>query len=502
MSSHVDLQTSKPKLWGSSRLSIAFCVFLAAVQMSMLRDNLGMALLCMSKPVGNLTCELNEAIVPTLPWVDRKQNCEFEWDSATRGRILGSFLYGCVLTTMVGGIISNSYGAKLPFMVAGYGNIIVHLLCPLAAQIHTELLFACRFIQGMFAGLMTGPFFQLFSAWMADDEASILLSFGFSGYSFGTIMIYPMSGVLCSSNIYGFGGWPLIFYVPAFISCLFILYWHLYLYDVPGNHPRISPEEKDYLLQNVGISEEPSVIPWLSIFTSLPFIAYMACYTAFLWNIFTMMNNIPMFMQTMLSIQSNESGYLYCIPFILMFLTRNFNATTYPIIKNYSGLSNTVCRKLYCCFGCLMVITPLLSIIYEENVTKWHLVAAISVNLALGDFAYSGGFFPTLLDLAPNYAGLLSGVSTFIAFVIACPSTYVNSIIIKQNTKEEWNTVLWVIVAMFIFIMFFYLIFGSAKLQLWSVRKLEVVPERGTFRSTIIFNASRNMSAIRPSHMF
>lgn len=79
------------------------------------------------------------------------QNCEFEWDSATRGRILGSFLYGYILTTMVGGFISNNYGAKLPFMIAVYGNIIFHLLCPLAAQVHTELFFACRFIQGMFA---------------------------------------------------------------------------------------------------------------------------------------------------------------------------------------------------------------------------------------------------------------------------------------------------------------------------------------------------------------
>lgn len=62
---------------------------------------------------------------------------------------------------------------------------------------------------------MAGPFFQLFSAWMSDDEASILLSFGFSGYAFGTIMSYPLSGLLCGSNVDGFGGWSLIFYVPG-----------------------------------------------------------------------------------------------------------------------------------------------------------------------------------------------------------------------------------------------------------------------------------------------
>jgi len=75
-----------------------------------------------------------------------------------------------------------------------------------------------------------------------------------------------------------------------------------------------------------------------------------------------------------------------------------------------------------------------------------------------------------------------------------------NFFYILQNTKEEWNIVLWIIVAMFTFVMFFYLIFGSATLQLWSIGKLEV-SERGTFRSTI-HNASRNMSNIRPSYIF
>lgn len=79
-----------------------------------------------------------------------------------------------------------------------------------------------------------------------------------------------------------------------------------------------------------------------------------------------------------------------------------------------------------------MVIMSFLSIIYVQDVTKWHVIAVITVNLALGDFAYTGGFFPTLLDIAPNYAGLLSGISTFIAFLAACPATFVNSIIVQQ----------------------------------------------------------------------
>lgn len=59
-------------------------------------------------------------------------------------------------------------------------------------------------------------------------------------------------------------------------------------------------------------------------------------------------------------------------------------------------------------------------------------MAAITGNLALGDFGYSGGFYPTLLNIAPNYSGLLSGISTFVAYLCSCPSTLVNTIIIKQ----------------------------------------------------------------------
>lgn len=65
---------TRPKLWRSCRLSIAFCVFLASVQMSMLRDDLGLALICMTKPMrSNISCDINDATMPTLPWLTYKK---------------------------------------------------------------------------------------------------------------------------------------------------------------------------------------------------------------------------------------------------------------------------------------------------------------------------------------------------------------------------------------------------------------------------------------------
>lgn len=66
---------------------------------------------------------------------------------------------------------------------------------------------------------MPGPFFQLIGAWTPEEEMSKLLGFAFSGFSFGTIVAYPLSGQLCTFNFHGFGGWPLIYYVPGIKHC-------------------------------------------------------------------------------------------------------------------------------------------------------------------------------------------------------------------------------------------------------------------------------------------
>ncbi|XP_050528174.1 sialin-like [Daktulosphaira vitifoliae] len=498
--------TKKPKLWGSCRIVVAFSVFLAAMQSSLLRDNLGLALLCMSKPSGNYTCGSNDAVIPTIPGYDSKKNCEFEWDLTLRGRLLGGFFYGYIITTMVGGYMSTRYGPKTPFMWGGIGNTFFHSLCPIAATVHTELFFACRFLQGLLSGLMIGPLFQLFSPWTTEEEAASLLSFGFSGFALGTIISNPLSGILCSFEYNGYGGWPLIFYVPASISVFFIIFWYQYLYDVPDNHPKITQEEYNYLLENIDISNEPAIIPWLSIFTSMPFIAYIFSYTVFMWNYLTMMNSMPIFMQSMLHLSSRENGLLNCIPYTLSFIVRLFNAQTYSLVRRNLRLSNTVGRKLYHTIGCFCIIVAYIYMIAEENITKWKIIGAMTVILALGDIAYTGGFFPTLLEMAPNYAGLLSGIATFASYTISSSSLLINSIIIRDSTKSDWNNLLGSIVGMFIFIIIFYIIFGSASLQKWSRAQNDIhesaVASRSTLLMTRSYGMSRTMSMRRPTHMF
>ncbi|VVC42252.1 Major facilitator superfamily,Major facilitator superfamily domain [Cinara cedri] len=417
------LTAPKPKLWRSCRFSISFCIFLASAQTSFLRDSAGMALICMSKPQNNITCDSNDAVVPTLPWLINKKNCEFNWDAATRGRLLAAYQYGYIATTMVGGYMSNHFGAKTPFMCSGFGSTLVHVLCPLVVLAHTEAFFASRVLQGMFSGLMVGPFFELFGAWVPDDEIPTLLSFSFSGFMIGTILAYPASGQLCDVNVDGFGGWPLIFYAPA------------------GNHTVAvhSDVDADHRVHNLlcGVRVE----------------------------------------------------HLHGVEQHADVHAERDRRQPQRVIRST--------------IGSLMLILSCFTLICMQNINKWYAISVISSILAWGEFAYSGGFYPTLLNMTPNFAGLLSGISTFFAYLVGTQSILINSIITEQNTKEEWNMVFWIIMSTFAFSMCFYLIFGSASLQKWSiVSKEEGRRSRSTLLMTKSYGASRNVSLRHPSHVF
>lgn len=67
-----------------------------------------------------------------------------------------------------------------------------------------------------------------------------------TGAQFGTVVTLPVSGWLCDSDF--LGGWPSVFYVFGGIGLLWSIAWFFLVFDRPDTHPRISQEEKNYVL--------------------------------------------------------------------------------------------------------------------------------------------------------------------------------------------------------------------------------------------------------------
>lgn len=60
----------------------------------------------------------------------------------------------------------------------------------------------------------------------------------------------PLSGYLASVTF--MGGWPLAFYVFGGLGIIWSIVWWLIIFDSPATHPKISPQERDYIQACLG----------------------------------------------------------------------------------------------------------------------------------------------------------------------------------------------------------------------------------------------------------
>ncbi|PSN29031.1 Vesicular glutamate transporter 3 [Blattella germanica] len=47
-------------------------------------------------------------------------------------------------------------------------------------------------------------------------------------------------------------GWESVFYVTGVVGLLWSIVWFLVVFDSPAQHPRISPEEREYIESAIG----------------------------------------------------------------------------------------------------------------------------------------------------------------------------------------------------------------------------------------------------------
>ena len=67
--------------------------------------------------------------------------------------------------------------------------------------------------------------------------------------------------------------------------------------------------------------------------------------------------------------------------------------------------------------GTIIPALGVLSLSFISMEHKYLSVALFSIGQGVTDFATTGGYYPTLLDLAAPFAGLLLGIANSIAFV-------------------------------------------------------------------------------------
>ncbi|XP_023230391.1 sialin-like [Centruroides sculpturatus] len=390
----------------------------------------------------------------------------YEWTQPTQGIILGSYFYGCVLAQLAGGSITFSLGPKKSVIIFSCLSSILIILTPFCADVGVAVISLCQAIVGLAHGLVFQGSFTLLGRWIPKNEKSTSSSISYSGTQVGTLVGLMTTGYLCEHK-----GWSSSFYSFGVCGIVLALCVTFTIYDRPQQHPRISDKELAFLnesIPNISSRETKLNIPWKKILTSRA--VWIVALTKICWgfgyNVIS--TKFPSYLHIIQHFPIEKNGIMsalvYSLDAIIMF-TSGFVA---DFMKSRDYLSITNIRKLcetIAMFGpaaCILAISFL-----DCESTK----IIICLFVGMGCFGFnSSGDVAIVLDLAPEFAGVLFGLTHGLRNAAGILSPYVAGVILDINAEDMvyWNYVFYM-ASFTYFVGGVIFIFGAtAEVQSWA----------------------------------
>nr|CAD7448468.1 unnamed protein product [Timema bartmani] len=227
---------------------------------------------------------------------------EFDWDEITQSYIMTAGGYGSLATNLIGARLAEVYGPRLVCGTCVFVSGVLSLLIPVVARWNVWAFIVVRVVQGGLMGPIMPGFMILFASWVPPSERG-----HYSGIIFSAVILGSLFSMLVSGNLATYWGWESIFYFYGFLKIPFCVVWVFMMYDSPLHHPRISEEEKDYIVSNTKKdSKTVLAVPWLKILLSAPVWAVVAVNISVNWVSSTLQTELPIYMRNLLHFNINQ----------------------------------------------------------------------------------------------------------------------------------------------------------------------------------------------------
>ena len=305
--------------------------------------------------------------------------------------------------------------------------------------------------------------------WIPLKERNSFIARSYFGSVFGLIITFPMCGFLIDSF-----GWVSAFYVIGSITVTWFIFWWFLVFDTPEKHPRISREELNYIQKELSttLDKKPKSVPWKSILTSIPFWGLIITDMGNCWGIITLGTNGPTYLKFMLGVDIKTNGILSGLPM----LSRYLGGVFYGVIADYI-LAHRIWPVLWVrrVFNSICMCGPAITMMvlafppsgYQCDVKLT--VALLCIGMFMNG-AISSGYFSSPVDLSPNYAGTIFGISNTISMGSL---GFGVPVLIGAITNDNMNFSAWCLIfatasVIYFVTNFFYFFMISGEIQKWN----------------------------------
>ncbi|XP_065369042.1 putative inorganic phosphate cotransporter [Calliphora vicina] len=395
----------------------------------------------------------------------------FNWSEKNKSLLLSSFFWGYVITQVPAGQLARKFGGKVMLLVGVFVCSLLTVLTPICARLGDwQLVCALRVLQGLSQGFLFPSVHTILSKWSPVEERGSLTTYCYSGTQFGTVVMLAASGVMASSSM----GWPSIFYISGGVGLVWSAAWFFWAASSPGEYKKISAEEKKLIETSLGSKDEEDEnkpmpkTPWTKFFTSVPFLVLILTNCTHNWGFWTLLTEIPSYMKNILNMDIKSNALLSALPYAAMFLLSFVFSAIQSLLSKRKCIPLSVSRKLFNTIGHWIPMISLIGLGYVSADQTTLAIVLLTITVGINGATYLG-FQVNHIDLSPNFAGILMGITNCAANIMSIIAPLiVGFIVTNEKDPDQWRIIFFIAAGLYFIGNLCFILFGKTEVQSWN----------------------------------
>jgi MFS family permease len=346
---------------------------------------------------------------------------EFGLSKTQIGLVFSAFAYPYLVFQIIGGWVSDRFGARRTLIVCGVLWATATAITGLAGGLLSLLL--ARVLLGLGEGATFPAATSAMSRWVAHGDRGFAQGITHAAARVGNAAA-PAAIVACM----GAYGWRAAFYLCAGISFAWVVGWALVFTEHPKAHPRITQAELDKLPAPSG--PKPPVA-WGRLFRRMaPVTVVYFCYG---WTLWLFLSWIPQYFLHSYELNLSKSALFSSGVFLAGVLGDSLGGwVTDRILRRTGSLHRARSLMVSVCMAlCLLSLLPLLVL---HDLT-WSAIC-LSAGFFFAEMSI-GPMWAIPMDIAPAHSGTASGMMNTGSALAAIVSPVVSGWLIDRFGSWE-----------------------------------------------------------------
>lgn len=333
----------------------------------------------------------------------------FGLDQGSIGLILGAFGIGYLLTTFLGGIWTDRYGAHKTLLIAAFLWTLAIGATGLATGF--AILFGARILLGVAEGPNFPVMNRVVADWLSPQERAIALSNALVAVPLALAIGAPVVTFLILHL-----GWRGMFLILAGLGLLWLPVWWFWFRDFPEHSPHVNEAELAYIRGGAQRHpDDPGAVHedrrrlkglWRFLFTNPTLLANNWAFFVFGYYLFFFMTWLPSYLSRTYGMDLKQVGLFSILPWLLAgILLLGTGRLSDALLKKTGRLR--IARSHPIWISQLLAALSIIPVVLAHSAT----VALIFVSLAVAlGMAANSAFYAINVDIAPARSGTALGV--------------------------------------------------------------------------------------------